>query len=99
VLTLTDQAARAIQSLTSQSELPSDAGLRIVARETADQNAQNRLAVAMSDGPAVGDQVVEEKAVKVYLEPDAARALDDRQLDARITEQGDVPFPIGPQQP
>jgi iron-sulfur cluster assembly protein len=98
VLTLTDQAARAIQSLTSLPDLSDDAGLRIVATPPAENNGQNRLAVAVSDGPAAGDKVVQDKAVRVYLEPDAARALNDRQLDARITQQGDVQFLIGPQQ-
>lgn len=97
MLTLTDQATRAIETLTSQAELSPEAGLRIVARP--EENSEpNRLAVTVSDGPAVGDKVVDNGTARVYLEPDAARALDDRQLDARITEQGDVQFLIGPQQ-
>jgi iron-sulfur cluster assembly protein len=97
VLTLTDQATRAIETLTAQAELPPEAGLRIVARPE-EASAPNRLAVTVSDGPAAGDKVVENGSARVYLEPDAALALDDRELDARITEQGDVQFLIGPQQ-
>jgi Fe-S cluster assembly iron-binding protein IscA len=97
VLTLTDQAARAIRSLTANAEHADEAGLRIVTQNpdpAGDGDAGGHFAAAVSEGPAAGDKVVEDKAVRVYLEPGAARMLNDRRLDARITEHGDVQFLI-----
>ena len=41
-----------------------------------------------------GDQVIEEADVQVFLQPDAAAALDDKALDAQISQDGEVSFVI-----
>ncbi len=95
MLTLTDKAVEVIQSLASQSDLPDGAGLRIVASNPEDSSPE-RLAVILTAGPASGDNVIEAGPARVYLEPDTAQVLANQQLDAKVTEQGDVKFLIGP---
>jgi iron-sulfur cluster assembly protein len=87
VLTLTDQAVDAIRNLTTRPGLPAETGLRI-----APQDGGNELALSLADGPQAGDQVVEEADVQVFLQPDAAAALEDKALDAQVNEDGVVSF-------
>ncbi len=93
MLTLTDSAVSAIRTLTSQPDLPQDTGLRIMTQS--DQGAGFQLALA--EAPAAGDQVVEEGGARVFVEPTAAAALDDKALDAQVNEQGDLAFRIADQ--
>jgi iron-sulfur cluster assembly protein len=90
VLTLTDHAVAAIRSLTTQPGLPAETGLRI-APEDGDAGG---LALSLSDGPRAGDQIIEKADVQVFVQPDAATALDDKALDARVNEDGEVSFQI-----
>lgn len=90
MLTLTDQAVTAIRNLTTRPGLPAETGLRI-APEDGDAGG---LALSLSDGPQAGDQVIEEADVQVYVQPEVAAALDDRALDARVGEDGEVSFSL-----
>jgi iron-sulfur cluster assembly protein len=92
MLTITDSAASAIRSLTSQPDLPVDTGLRIMK-----QGAAPSFELALTEGPAAGDQVVEEGGARVFLEPAAAGALEDKALDAQVNDQGDLSFRISDQ--
>jgi iron-sulfur cluster assembly protein len=92
MLTLTDQAVAAIRDLTTRPGLPAQTGLRIAPGE-ADTGG---LALSLSDGPVSGDQVIEESDVQVFLQPEAADALDDKALDAQINEEGEVSFLLHP---
>jgi len=94
VLTLTDQAVAAIRDLTTQPGLPAETGLRIAPQ---DGNGAGGLALTLADGPQVGDQVIEDVGVQVYVQPDAAAALADKALDARVSETGEVSFQLQPQ--
>jgi Fe-S cluster assembly iron-binding protein IscA len=90
MLLLTNSAVSAIRNLTSQPELPADTGLRIIA-----QGEENpSLSLALTEGPAAGDEVVEEGGARVFLEPAAAAALDGKALDARVDDQGQVAFTV-----
>jgi hypothetical protein len=40
---------------------------------------------------------VEEGGARVFVEPAAAAALDDKSLDAQVNEQGDLAFRIADQ--
>jgi Fe-S cluster assembly iron-binding protein IscA len=93
VLTLTDGAASVIRTLTSQPELPAETGLRITARD--EEMATFQLAV--TEGPVAGDQVIEAEGARVFLEPTAATALDDKALDAQVNDEGDVAFSVADQ--
>jgi len=93
MLTLTDGAAQVIRTLTSQPELPAETGLRITARD--EDMATFQLAV--TEGPVAGDQVIEAEGARVFLEPTAATALDDKALDAQVNDEGDVAFSVAEQ--
>lgn len=93
MLTLTDGAVSAIKSLTSQPELPTQTGLRLVAQGEEEPSFQ----LSLAEGPVAGDQVVEEGGARVFLEPVAAAVLEDKALDAQVTEQGSVAFSVSSQ--
>lgn len=93
MLTITDSAASAIRSLMSQPDLPDETGMRIMKRGDAAPSFQ----MALTEGPAAGDQVVEEGGARVFLEADVAGALEDKALDAEMNEQGDLAFRISDQ--
>ena len=98
MLTLTDRAVAAISTLTQQSDLPTDsAGLRIVAHGVAQDQGRGELALSLSQTPHNGDEVVESGPARVFLESEAAQALDDQQLDATVGSDGGVKFLIAPQ--
>jgi iron-sulfur cluster assembly protein len=44
-----------------------------------------------------GDQVIETSGARVFLEPGAAVALDDKSLDAQVDDQGTVAFTLADQ--
>jgi iron-sulfur cluster assembly protein len=91
MLTLTNDAASAIRNLTTQPELPDETGLRIAASPA---EAGPPLAISLSAGPQPGDQLVESDGARVYLDSDAAAALDDKALDADVSDQGEVRFQV-----
>jgi iron-sulfur cluster assembly protein len=93
MLTLTDSAVSVIRDLTSQSDLPAETGLRIMTQAEGAQSFQ----LALAEGPAADDQVVEEGGARVFVEAAAAAALDDKALDAQVSAQGDLAFRIADQ--
>ncbi|MEY9928469.1 iron-sulfur cluster assembly protein [Catenulispora sp. GP43] len=99
LLTLTDRAAEAVRNLTTQSDLPDEsAGLRIVSHGAAQNSGQGQLSLSLSQGPHSGDAVVETGPARVFLEAEAAQALNDQQLDATVADDGGVRFLLAPQQ-
>jgi iron-sulfur cluster assembly protein len=95
MLTLTDSAVTAIRTLTSQPELPVDTGLRIMAQDEGTPSFQ----VTLAETPVAGDQVIEEDGARVFLEANAAAALDDKALDAQVDDEGTVAFTVAQQTP
>ncbi len=95
MLTLTDNAVSAIRTLTSQPDLPTETGLRIMTQ--GDDGGASSFQLALAEAPAAGDQVVEEGGARVFVEPTAAAVLDDKALDAQVNEQGDLAFRIADQ--
>ena len=93
MLTLTESAVTAIRSLTSQPELPGDTGLRIISQDEGGPAFQ----VTLAEHPLDGDQVIETAGARVFLEPGAAIALDDKSLDAQVDDQGTVAFTLAEQ--
>ncbi len=83
MLTLTETAVSAIRDLTSQPDLPEETGLRIMAQGEEAPSFQ----LALAEGPAAGDQVVEEGGARVFVEP-AAQVNDQGDLAFRIADQG-----------
>lgn len=95
MLTLTDSAVQVIRTVTSQPELSPQTGLRIATQAEADE--AGTLALAVTEGPVAGDEIVEAQGARVYLEPNAASILDEMTLDASVDEQGDVTFRLAEQ--
>jgi iron-sulfur cluster assembly protein len=87
VLAISEDAAAAIRGIVGGSGVPEGAGLRITQEvNTGDQGEERtdlRLSVVAS--PEEGDEVLEEE--RVFVDPDAAKLLDDKLLDADL--QGD----------
>ena len=95
MLVLTENAVEAIGALKASSEsIPDAAGLRIAAHEGAE--AETALELAIVPSPDDGDVVVEASGQQVFLEPLAATLLDDKILDAQVSE-GRVRFAVGVQ--
>jgi len=91
MLTLTENASTIVKTLTGQAAETDDAGLRI-----SSSNPDNTaFAAAVTPTPEPADQVVEVSGARLFLEPDAAVALDDKILDAQVDENGSVSFAIG----
>jgi iron-sulfur cluster assembly protein len=94
MLTITHTAAEAIKGIVASPQVPEGAGLRIATRP--ESPAEGAFEVSVAPVPAEEDQVVEESGAQVFLEPQAAEALDDKVLDAEI-EGGEVRFAVGEQ--
>jgi Fe-S cluster assembly iron-binding protein IscA len=97
MLAITDHAAEAIKSLTTDAELPEGGGLRITAPDP-DQG----LELSLAGQPDADDVVLSGDGVAVFLEPTAAQVLDDKILDVQPVEGADggqeLRFAIGPQE-
>jgi Fe-S cluster assembly iron-binding protein IscA len=85
VLTITETAAEAINTLISASQLPEGAGLRIAAQPDSEPTA---LELSVAVAPDDQDTVLEDGGATIFLEPIAAQALDDKVLDAQRFGEG-----------
>jgi len=94
MLTLTDNANTIAATIVAQQSSTPDAGLRIHSSGT---EAEPRFAVTVVPAPEPGDAVVDDETIRVFLEENAAAALDDKVLDAAVDEQGSVSFSLLPQ--
>ncbi len=91
MLTLTENASTIVKTLVDQTPGSDDTGLRI-----SSTNAENTaFSVGVADAPEPTDLVVESAGARVFLEPGAAVALDDKVLDAALDDRGSVSFAIG----
>lgn len=90
MLTLTDTASTVVKTITEQTELPQEGGLRISGD---DLDAQN-FAVAVAPAPQISDAVVEQDGARVFLDIAASVALSDKVLDAQVDQNGSVSFAI-----
>lgn len=88
MLTLTNNAALVITSITDRPEVPDGSGIRIAA----DVDDMNSLELVVAPTPTDGDKVVEERGARVFLEPNASTLLDDMVLDADVDDQGQAQF-------
>ncbi|MGH3519898.1 MAG: iron-sulfur cluster biosynthesis family protein [Haloechinothrix sp.] len=94
---MTEAAAEAINALT-QSRGEQEGGLRLAVAD-ADQDGTTQLSLAVSDAPEADDQVLgTDSGAKVFMEPNAAEFLDDKVLDVRQDEAGQLNFAVFPQE-
>jgi iron-sulfur cluster assembly protein len=94
VLTITPDAEQAIDAMVATGSAPEGAGLRISQGVGAD--GQPAIGLSVAPAPEVGDEVVEETNVPVFLAADVVPLLDDKVLDARL-EGDQITFRIGEQ--
>lgn len=99
MLTLTDNAAEVIRNLTAQPGLPDETGLRISTQAQSANGDGAGFLLALSQGPDQGDEVIEARSARVFVQPDAAEVLEDKMLDAEVNEQGEIAFLVVPQPP
>lgn len=95
MLALTQDATTAIRDLISSAPLPDGGGLRIATTHHDDGRAG--LAIALVEQPGDDDHVLEAQEARVFLEPEAATALEDQTLDVQSTLDEGVTFVITPQ--
>jgi len=85
MLTVTEAAARAINSLVTQNDMPDGAGLRI-APQSQTSRAEG-LGLSIARAPGDGDTVLDAHGAKVFLSPGLVYDLHEQQLD--VDQQGD----------
>ena len=95
MLTLTDTASTVVKEIVSRRGGPEGTGLRI----DVEGPEATEFTVEIVPTPEEHDSVVEQAGAHVYLGEDAAPVLDDKTLDARVSEDGRVAFDLLPQHP
>ena len=98
MLVLTEAAAEAVRSVTSNPQVPEGAGLRIAA-SAPDSGSPAEFQLTAALVPAEDDQVIEAAGARVFLEPRAVAYLEDKVLDAQVDEQGEAHFFLDAQEP
>jgi iron-sulfur cluster assembly protein len=95
VLTLTPIAVEAVRQLVDSAPTEDAEGLRIApGHATA---AGTSLELSIVDGPEMDDKEVFDGGAHIFLEPEVARFMDDKVLDAQLEETG-VRFSIRDQE-
>jgi iron-sulfur cluster assembly protein len=84
MLTLTAAAAEVVRTLVEHSPAPDSGGLRIATGEWS--GAGVALELTLVDEPAPEDERVEQEGATVYLDAGAAELLEDKLLDAQVTD-------------
>ncbi|GAA3629820.1 iron-sulfur cluster biosynthesis family protein [Microbacterium awajiense] len=92
MLTMTETAAEAVKTIVSKVPQASDGGVRI-----RDAGAETGYELSVAPAPEPQDTVVVTDGAKVFLDESAATALDDRVLDAEMSQDGSVRFALGTQ--
>ncbi|WP_136519046.1 MULTISPECIES: adhesin [Cellulomonas] len=82
MLTLTDNARTAVETLTQRAGLPQEGGLRIAEQDS------GGFELALVAGPDPGDDVVTEGGAHVYVDSRTAQTLTDQRLDVEATGTG-----------
>lgn len=85
MLTLTPDARVAIVALVEPNDPEGHGGLRIAVARTAD-GEEPHFGLAIAEGPAPGDSVIDEEGARVFLDEPANALLDERILDVRVDE-------------
>jgi Fe-S cluster assembly iron-binding protein IscA len=93
MLTMTENATTVVKTLAERGGAGAQSGLRI----SSSAPDSREYAVEVTPGPAESDTVVEAEGARVFLEPNAATALDDKVLDADVSTEGNIRFSIAEQ--
>jgi Fe-S cluster assembly iron-binding protein IscA len=92
MLTMTENAAQVVKTITAQTTEGTDAGLRI----SGQQSDPSAFGLNPAEAPEPGDQIVEDHGARLFLDEPAAVALGDEVLDAQVDPSGDVQFGLAP---
>ena len=90
MLTLTQNAAEAVEELIARVPLAEDGGVRI-----RDTGGSEGFELSVVPAPEATDTVVREGGARVFLDETAAAVLDNRVLDAELSKDGAVRFALG----
>ncbi|MFS0703601.1 adhesin [Cellulomonas sp. 179-A 9B4 NHS] len=82
MLTLTDNARTAVETLTQSAGLPDEGGLRIAEQDS------GGFELALVAGPDPGDDVVTAGDAHVYVDPRTSHTLTDQCLDVEAVGDG-----------
>jgi Fe-S cluster assembly iron-binding protein IscA len=85
MLTLTENAASAIRTLTLQTDQPDESGVRIA--PTTGEGGTQALGLTVTADPQPGDQVLEAEGARVFLDSDVAPSLEDKASMRRSTRK------------
>ena len=96
MLEISSEAAEAIRDILASEGVPAGAAFRISAEPGPEPDDESGFAVTVMESPSPQDQVVAGEGVEVCVEPIAAELLDDKQLDASVSE-GKVQFSLSDQ--
>lgn len=91
MMTVTEAAARAINSLVTKNQMPEGAGLRIAPQSQTTRSEGLGLSIAAA--PADEDTVVEANGAKVFLASTVVYELHEQELDVEpVDDEGEVRF-------
>ncbi|HCB04102.1 MAG TPA: Fe-S cluster assembly protein HesB [Nocardioides sp.] len=88
MLTITPRALTVIQRVSDHPSLDDTSGVRIARR----RDRSRPMEVHTVQGPHPGDRLIERDGGRLYLGPEAARRVADRELDAVTDADGRVQF-------
>lgn len=97
MLAISNEAEEAIKGILDSEGIPEGAAFRISSPENPSPDGEGGLAVSILESAPPEDQVVEGEDVEVCLEPVVAEMLDDKQLDASVSD-GQVQFSLSEQE-
>ncbi|MDL9981186.1 HesB/IscA family protein [Microbacterium sp. ASV49] len=92
MLTMTENAAQAVKSIVERNPQVDDGGVRIRTTGTGEGFELNVVSA-----PEPADTVIRTDGASVYLDELAAIALEDRVLDAEVSDEGAVQFALAAQ--
>jgi iron-sulfur cluster assembly protein len=91
MLMITQDAAEAIAQ--ALAEEPDSSGFRIAERTYSLNGSGPAIQMELASEPEEEDQVIEDRGVRLFVDPRAAATLDGKVLDAELDE-GEVRFAL-----
>ncbi|NUR72347.1 MAG: hypothetical protein HOU81_16150 [Hamadaea sp.] len=92
MLAVTERAADAIRALTDAPQIPDGSGLRI-----SSGGGEGNLQLSLVASPADGDQILSSGDALLFLDSDATLLLDEKMIDATMTDGGEIQFMLADQ--
>jgi iron-sulfur cluster assembly protein len=91
MLMITQDAAEAIAQ--ALDEEPDSAGFRIAETPQSLNGSGPALHMELAPAPEADDEVIEDRGIRLFVEPRAAQTLDGKVLDAEV-EDGELRFAL-----